>query len=336
MTSDYIIIGILYGLLSIVAATYAFNDVEQELSVSPICADISESRMYYNNDFSGEKLSTSSNKEQTVYMSELLMSKYPETCKRLIEILEKHNVKYSFIKGTKDIWCRDYMPIQTESGKFIQFRYEPSYLKGKKEWEESRSDVREICRLNNIDAQFSKINLDGGNVLICDGRAILTDRIFEENPEYDKESLVNELSELLECEIIIIPAIKNDFTGHADGMVRFVDRNTILGNKLADEYKNWQKGMRKVLSQYGLKYIDVPFLTDMKDRKHPDSAIGIYVNYLDVNDLIVVPIYNRDEDKQVVEIIHEVFPNKQIETIDYNEVAREGGVLNCSTWVVNN
>ncbi len=272
--------------------------------------------------------------EQTVYLSELLMSKFPETCKNLIAILEKHHVKYSFIKGTKDIWCRDYMPVQTESGKFIQFRYEPSYLKGKKEWEDSRSDVKEICQLNNINATFSDINLDGGNVLICDGRAILSERIFSENPNYEKDSLINELSKLLECEIIIIPAQKGDYTGHADGMVRFADRNTILGNKLADEYKYWQKGMQKVIDTYNLTYIDVPFITDIKDPKHPDSAIGIYVNYLEVNDLIVMPIFNRDEDRQVLEILQRTFPNKIIETIDYNDVAKEGGLLNCTTWVV--
>ena len=58
-------------------------------------------------------------KEQTVYMSEKLMTKFPDACNRLIGILEKHSVKYAFLKGTKDIWCRDYMPVQTESGKFI-------------------------------------------------------------------------------------------------------------------------------------------------------------------------------------------------------------------------
>jgi hypothetical protein len=53
---------------------------------------------------------------QTVYMSEILKKKYPDTCNRLISILEKHKVKYSFLKATKDIWCRDYMPVQTPSG----------------------------------------------------------------------------------------------------------------------------------------------------------------------------------------------------------------------------
>ena len=270
--------------------------------------------------------------KEVVYLSELLKERFPGCFNRLTTILKKHKVEYRLLKGTKDIWCRDYMPIQTESGKFIQFKYDPSYLKGNKEWEESRSDVKEVCKLNNIDAQFSDINIDGGNVLICDGRAILSDRIFSENPDWDKEKLVSELSNLLECEIIIIPAQKGDMTGHADGMVRFVNRNTILGNRLADEYKYWREGMLKVIEKYGLEYIDIPFLTDIKDPKHPLSAIGIYVNYLEVKNLIVLPVFGRDEDKQVVDIIQKAFPDKVIETINYNEVAQEGGLLNCTTW----
>ena len=271
--------------------------------------------------------------EQIVYMSELLKDRYPETCDRLIEILKKHNIKYAFLKGTKDIWCRDYMPVQTESGKFIQFKYNPSYLKGNKEWEESRSDVEEVCRMNNIHAQSSDINLDGGNVLICEGRAIISDRIFSENPQKSKQELIDKLGKLLECEIIIIKALNSkdeDFTGHADGMVRFVDKYTILGNRLADDYKYIQEDRRKIIEKYNLTYIDVPFFT----TDNHDSAIGVYLNYLEVNDLIVVPVFGRNEDKQAVDIIQKAFPNKVIETINYNEVAMEGGLLNCTTWVV--
>lgn len=286
-------------------------------------------------DMGKGKISKSKVGEQTVYMSDLLRTEFPDACERLIKILDKHKVKYDFLKGTKDIWCRDYMPIQTESGKFVQFKYDPSYLKGNKEWEESRSDVKEVCRVNGIDARFSDINLDGGNVLICDRRAIISDRIFSENPDWNKEELVSELSKLLECEIIIIPAQNGDMTGHADGMVRFVNRNTILGNRLADEYKYWRERMQKVIEKFGLEYIDVPFITDIKDPKHPYSAIGIYVNYLEVNNLIVLPVFGREEDKQAVEIIQKAFPDKVVETINYDEVAQEGGLLNCTTWVVH-
>jgi agmatine/peptidylarginine deiminase len=270
---------------------------------------------------------------QTVYMSEILKKKYPDTCNRLISILEKHKVKYSFLKATKDIWCRDYMPVQTPSGKLIQFTYDPSYLRDNKEWEDSRSDVKEVCRLNNIEALFSDINLDGGNVLICDGRAIISDRVFSENPDRDKDEIVKELGQLLECEIIIIPAENDDMTGHADGMVRFVNRNIILGNNLEEEYKYWRERMQKVIEKYNLKYINMPFFVP-KDSKHPLSAVGVYVNYLEVDNLIVLPVFGKEEDNQAITIIKEAFPGKAVETIDYNDVALEGGLLNCTTWVI--
>lgn len=45
-------------------------------------------------------------------------------------------------------------------------------------------------------------------------------------------------------------------------------------------------------------------------------------------------VFGRDEDKQVVGILKNAFPDRTIEIIDYNEVAQEGGLLNCTTWVV--
>ena len=116
-------------------------------------------------------------------------------------------------------------------------------------------------------------------------------------------------------------------------MVRFVNKSTLLGNRLSDDYKYIQDDRRKIIEKYNLKYIDVPFFST-KDSKHRDSAIGIYVNYLEVNNLIVVPVFGREEDKEAVDIIQKAFPDKVIETINYNEVAIKGGLLNCTTWVV--
>ena len=90
-------------------------------------------------------------------------------------------------------------------------------------------------------------------------------------------------------------------------------------------------GLQKALDTFNLTYIDIPYFVD-KDAKHPYSAIGIYVNYLEVNDLIVVPIFNSKEDQVAIDVIKKAFPNKTIEKINYNDVAKEGGLLNCTTW----
>ena len=63
------------------------------------------------------------------------------------------------------------------------------------------------------------------------------------------------------------------------------------------------------------------------------SAKGCYINYIEVGNLIILPKFNvPDSDKRAVEIIKEHMPKKNIETIDCEDLALEGGVLNCITW----
>lgn len=63
-----------------------------------------------------------------VYFSALLPEVCPVTYSGLVEILDRYDVPHSLLEGTKDIWCRDYMPIQTIDNRFVLFRYEPDYL----------------------------------------------------------------------------------------------------------------------------------------------------------------------------------------------------------------
>lgn len=272
-----------------------------------------------------------------VYLSDLLQTdeRFEKTCNQLIQIFEKRSIKYKFLKSTKDIWCRDYMPIQIENEKFVQFRYEPSYLQDKLNL---KSVPRTVCQTNNIKAKYSNINLDGGNLINWKNKVIISNRVFDENPEYSNQSrLISELESLLDSEIIIIPQINADMTGHADGMVRFVDQNIILGNDRNQEYKYWRNGINKVLKHHNLEYIDIPFFENNKiNKKYPDNAIGCYVNYLEIGNLIVLPLFEvtGNKDKDVLEKFNRIFPNRIIETINYNEIGFYGGLLNCTTWTV--
>lgn len=271
-----------------------------------------------------------------VYLSALLAIQYPETCKLLTDILNKHNIPFDYLEGTNDIWCRDYMPVQTPSGKLIQFKYDPSYLQDPK-YSKSHTDVRYVDKVNGIIPIFSDINLDGGNVVMYGNKAIITDRIFSENPNWTEENLKAELGKLLECEIIIIPAYKPeyDFTGHADGMMRFVNSDTVLVNNLDKDLVYMKKAIIKALDNANIKYINFPWF-EHKIKGNNDHAIGIYLNYLEVDNLIILPVFGvpGNLDAEALAKIKEVFPNKIIETINYNDVALKGGILNCTTWVI--
>lgn len=274
---------------------------------------------------------------QVVYLSALLALKFPETTKRLTDILNKHNIPFVFLEGTKDIWCRDYMPMQTPSGKLIQFKYEPSYLNDPK-YSDSRSDVRHVDKVNGITPIFSDINLDGGNVVMYGNKAIISDRIYSENPNLSREEIRKQLADILECQIIIIPALPKtyDFTGHADGMIRFVDGNTVIGNELSNDSTTFQNNMKRAMRLANLNYIEFPYF-NYKIKDNNDHAIGVYLNYLEVGNLIVLPVFGvpGNRDNEALAKLKEVFPNKIIETIDYNDIALSGGILNCTTWVIS-
>lgn len=269
----------------------------------------------------------------TVYFSNFLREgDYKSDFQRIRLILEKHSFNYKFLNGTKDIWCRDYMPIQVDKDTFIQFRYEPWYLDDDTDY---RSSPKNIIKKNDLpDFTFSDINLDGGNVVRSEDAVILSRRIFAENPTVDEEELVKELTRLFGVKVILIPDLdkKTDMTGHADGYVRFIDDNRVLVNSFHPDEEEWNNGFKKALAEHNLDYVEMPWYEDSKK----DSALGIYVNYLEIGDVIIFPIFNNVKAKndEALSIMYREFPEKKIEPVLIEKIGIGGGLLNCVSWTV--
>lgn len=264
-----------------------------------------------------------------LYFSSILKSnpKYSLSAENLFSVLSDSGEKFTLFAGAKDIWARDYMPVKTKSGKYISFRYEPSYLKG---YEIQRTDYRkDIAPHFTLPVTYSNINLDGGNVVFSPSRskAVITDRVFSENPAYDKKTLLTELENLLEAEIIIIPSLKSDMTGHADGVVRFVNENTVIGN--ASPYKNgYEQKVKSALKKHGISVLDFPYFDSAGI-----SAVGSYLNFLETEKQIFLPVFGDAQDEAAVKCAKEVF-DKEIIPVNINGIAEEGGVLNCISWEI--
>ena len=263
-----------------------------------------------------------------ICLSHLLKStdKYISAADRLFAALDLFNIKYKLLNNTKDIWLRDYMPVKTKSGKYISFRYKPSYLEN---YDELRTDFRnEVApnlALENL--VFSDINLDGGNVVFSPSKekVIISDRVYSENPSWHKTELTAKLAKLLEANVIIIPSLKSDMTGHADGMVRFVDENTVVANAPLSSF-GFETKVKKALQNHGIEVLDFPYFDS-----NGDSAIGCYLNFLETEQAIFLPVFSVDTDNKTVQTAKHIF-HKAIIPVNINEIAAYGGLLNCISW----
>lgn len=270
------------------------------------------------------------NTNKMTYFSSLLQTTpaYTPASDRLFAALDSHGIEYSFLENTRDIWVRDFMPVRTRAGKYISFRYEPRYLYDDPELRtDFRRDISAQLSLENI--VCSDINLDGGNVVFSPSKtkAVISDRVFEENDDHTSAELVRELERLLEAQVIIIPSLHSDMTGHADGMVRFVDENTVVGNRT--RYRSGLEVQIKIaLRNHGIEVYDFPYF----DSKG-DSAVGCYLNFLDMEQALFLPVFDAQTDSEAVDAAKDIF-NKPIIPVNVNEIAVRGGVLNCISWEI--
>lgn len=191
-----------------------------------------------------------------LYLSSLLRDKHPSFANQLAKILKNLAVPFAWLPQTNDIWAVDYMPIQVATNHFVQFEYSPDYLKSKK-WRKTISNVTFICKVIGIHPKKSNIILDGGNLIKHTDKAILTEKIFEENPKVGESQLIEQLKNTLHIEkIYFIPWDKSDYTGHADGMVRFINGDTVFVN---NDYTATHRGVRLALQNAGFQIVGIPY-----------------------------------------------------------------------------
>ena len=62
------------------------------------------------------------------------------------------------------------------------------------------------------------------------------------------------------------------------------------------------------------------------------SATGIYINYLQMQQGIILPTFNHKLDEQAFKILCECFNQQKITTLESIDLAKQGGILNCISW----
>jgi agmatine/peptidylarginine deiminase len=274
-----------------------------------------------------------------IYFSELLSSRFPVVWNEIIEILNPIDGIVELLPKTKDIWARDYMPIQVSDIKYIEYRYDPDYLQGDSDEKETRElktypDI--VCDTIGLSTKKSDIILDGGNLVKSSDCIILTDKIVWENRRtYSKNNLIKILHETFEVnKVILIPWDEECEFGHADGMLRFINDETVLVSgfyEIADE-----KLKKKIITFLKKANLNIEWLR-CSPKKEKDQNIA-YINFLQTKDLIIVPRIKAPEDdiafEQISKFYSQYAMSNRIKQVDMSEIVKLGGALNCISWTI--
>ena len=271
-----------------------------------------------------------------VYISDKLKEFYPNVYSRLTRLFDEMEIEWGELKGTKDIWIRDYMPIQLSDDKFLVYKYDPDYLKdsGGDYLTDSRAITEGV--LYHCNKEQYDITLDGGNIVTCAGHIVLTDKVFQENgkEKYDPD-FCNYISNVLNSRVIFLPwhcdnpqEPNADVYGHADGLVHWAGDNRVLMCNHRDSFPEEAEEIKYRLEAVGFEVIEMLF-----DVPNPNRDFNwAYINYLQVGRKIIVPTFGIPEDKQALKYIREANPDCIVRGFRMRDIAKNGGALHCITW----
>lgn len=261
-----------------------------------------------------------------VYFSEWLKKDYSDIYKGLVRILNKHNVAYDIIPNTKDVWCRDYMPLQLDKERYLCYEYKPDYLMNSARNRKYITDSLNVCRGMQLNIKKTPLIMDGGNVVKVGNKAIMTEKVFVENPSMDEDMLKKQLEKQMECEVVFIPWDRNEKYGHSDGIIKPISDNTILMTNYHDfdrEYTN------EVVKRLSSKF-EIETLSYKVRKTAPES--WAYINFLTVGKLIVLPALGKEEDEQALSQIKRYYSECLVEQLNISDLVKDGGGLNCVSW----
>lgn len=263
-----------------------------------------------------------------VFLADTLKVRHPDLFALVQSTLDSHGVEVRVLHHVRDIWARDFCPIQVRPGHLVQFRYEPDYLAEYPELRSDRTVARQFAEIGEI--LHSDINLDGGNVVASRSKAIITDKVYRENSAWNRAKLREQLRQLLQVEhLVVIPKEPYDPIGHADAMVRFIDEGTVWLNDYSQVAPTFGARLAKTLHRHGLKIKRAPYFLERQSTHGIPSAVGCYTNLVRTEKVVLVPAYDRKQDSLARKRLQALIPDVPIVSVDCTNLARQGGVLNC-------
>jgi agmatine deiminase len=201
-------------------------------------------------------------------------------------------------------------------------------------------EVLPLFRNKPVVLEGGSIDVNGRGTLLTTEECLLS-KIQQRNPGINRAAYEKLLAEYLEIKNVIwlgSGIIGDDTHGHVDDLTRFVSPDTVVTVVESDpndpNYEPLRENIRRLraaTTEEGkpLSIIELPMPQPVtfEKRRLPAS----YANFYIANGLVLVPVFNDPNDRIALDILADLFPDREIVGIYSGDLVWGFGTLHCMT-----
>ena len=241
------------------------------------------------------------------------------------------------IAPMQDIWMRDFSSVDPDQPTL--FRYTAAGQGGTKKAQAISDDVQSDFKLYSQKAglKFIQTQLlnDGGNwVEDGFGNVVISTKFLSDNRLSEKVAREKLIALTNAKHIAFIDADEQGGLEHADGVVSFVDQNTLVMNSYPEDpdyTKKLKADLIRGIPNIKIHEIITPYDGSQIYDKKFGSACGLYTNMLVTPEHIYFPQFGIKEDSVALQQIRAITKRKVI-PVQSNHVCHMGGGVRCMSW----
>lgn len=250
-----------------------------------------------------------------------------------------------------DTWCRDFGPITLGNGNqaqaLIDFQFTGWGHKHQADADNLVNSQLQQANLWQLPLTTIKFDLEGGAIETDGQGTLLTTQAClmagNRNQQLAQEQVEQALIDYLGVDRVLWLThgclLGDDTDSHVDNLVRFADPQTLVylscDNPQDPHYQPLKAMEQQVLAlkqSNGQSYRCFPVL--LPDPVHDETGNRLpasYVNFLILNDIVIVPVFGKAQDNPALQTLSKAFPRHQLVTIDGRHLIKQFGGPHCAT-----
>jgi agmatine deiminase len=201
-------------------------------------------------------------------------------------------------------------------------------------------EIQPMFGRKRVVLEGGSIEVNGSGTLITTEECLLS-RVQQRNPGMKKKDYEKILVQFLGAPNVIwlgSGIVGDDTHGHVDDITRFVSRDTVVtcvdADPASENYEALRENIRRLrdaTTEDGkpLVTIDLPMPAPVyfEGRRLPAS----YANFYIANGVVLVPVFNDPNDRVALDILADVFPDREIVPIYCGDLIWGFGAIHCMT-----